>query len=268
MLRLINEISRISILIILLGYINLYFYYFFYGLEIYNFLDTTEIIFSFSSLIPTSLVLISMFTFGEFFRYLNKEEEEARMKKIMEEVEKKKKEKEEKSESEKVNRQFRFHIKSNILRKALIGIIAVVLTFISQFFFLLIFALLAGLEVTSSSWNSIFELSFAIFLMIVYTFSRRQANKQKLYFGMTVLFALFLVIRSNAAHNAVIKGNPKYSVEIQMLDGQIMKSNDSLTYIGSTKQYHFFHNIKSKENSIIPNSTVKEIKLKELRGGV
>jgi len=268
MLRLINEISKISILIILLGYINLYFYYFFYGLEIYNFLDTTEIIFSFSSLIPTSLILISMFTFGEFFRYLNKEEEEGRLKKTTVEIEKKKQDNEDKAELEKVKKKFRFHIKSNILRKAFIGVIAIVLTLISQFFLLLIFALLAGLEVTSSDWNLIFELSFAIFLMIVYVFSRRQTNKQKLYLGMVVLFALFLVIRNNAAHNAVTNGNPKYYVEIQMLDGQLIKSNDSLTYIGSTKQYHFFHNIKSKENSIIPNSAVKEIKLKELRGGV
>ena len=262
MLRLVNEISKISILVILLGYLNLYFYYFFFGIEIYNFLDTAEIIFSFSSLIPTSLILVTMYTFGEYFRYLNREEEEAKMKRIIERMEK------EKLEPKKEKKTFSFNIKNRILRKLVLFAVTIFLTLISQLMLLLVFAALASIQVTSSSWNLIFELTFAILLMIVYVLYPRQASKQKLYFGMTVLFALFLVIRNNAAHNSVINGNPRYSANIQMHDGTLMTSNDSIAYIGSTRQYHFFHDIKTKENFIIPNSTIKEIKLKELRGGV
>src|SRR6266850_6889405 len=60
-----GELSKVGIVFIAFAYLNTYFYYFFFGIDINPFIETSEIIFSLSSLLPISI--FSLFYFGLSF---------------------------------------------------------------------------------------------------------------------------------------------------------------------------------------------------------
>lgn len=112
-------------------------------------------------------------------------------------------------------------------------------------------------------------LSLIVYFYLSYKPTYERAEKY--YFKGLLTLLLLLVFVFSRAYNSVkniVSGYPKYSIELIIDSNDIITTNDSICYIGSTNNYTFFHNLKSRENRIIPNSEIREIRIKELRRGL
>lgn len=85
---------------------------------------------------------------------------------------------------------------------------------------------------------------------------------------LTFLLLVYFEIRNNLTHKFHLEGCHKYEMSLMMDDSSQINSNDSIIYIGSTKNFIFFKNIKSERNIIIPSSEVKMVTTKKLREGL
>jgi hypothetical protein len=57
----------------------------------------------------------------------------------------------------------------------------------------------------------------------------------------------------------------KYKVDLYLTDGREIHTHNDFVFVGSTKNYFFFRNLKSEINTVIPSSSVKEQRLKKVR---
>ena len=83
------------------------------------------------------------------------------------------------------------------------------------------------------------------------------------YFNVFVFLTLLTIYIIQDALNDVyeIKVKKKYlGSEIQMND-QIIKSDSTVSYVGQTKNYIFFYNLKKNESIVYPKSQLRSIKL-------
>jgi hypothetical protein len=277
MTDILEKASKWGVAVVLLGYINIYSYYFWFGFSIYPYLETSEIIFSFSSMIiPIALILgvrlVMMYQENQL-----KEYEAERTKELLEKMNASPT-----SDKPKWTLLNFFAsivavpiswIKWEWLRKAILFVVAVIYAYVSIFLLVvavvLIFGLFSIIRLNDFSWEILFYAFFIVVLMTIDVFTMRSESKTKVYTIYAGAILFFILVRSHSSYNSVMDKNPKYKAALVLSDGAVKTTNDStIFYIGSTRQYYFYHNIQTSENIVIPASTVKEARITELRLGL
>jgi len=133
--------------------------------------------------------------------------------------------------------------------------------------FALIIGLLGSISLTETFYSVIlFDGVSFILISIYYTFSPKAEKwvSAKFYFVLLALIFIYLLVRTHSRFNAISKGIADKVVEVKY-DGKLISTTDTLIYIGSTRNYHFFYNTKNRQNTIIPATVVTEFKSTEIR---
>jgi hypothetical protein len=159
-----------------------------------------------------------------------------------------------------------------LAKDILVFVMSVLMFIIGVMLYYLLFMLVPSyvfsrILLLSHASELVFDMSFVLITLIIYSFTPRDSSRLKLMMGYLSVFIVFIVLRTHAAYNAIIGDIPKYYMALELKDGTIIFSDSSRQYIGSTRGYHFFHN-DTDENIIIPDSEVAKSTLKELRDGV
>ncbi|HEU5292484.1 MAG TPA: hypothetical protein VFU05_17675 [Cyclobacteriaceae bacterium] len=252
--------------IVILSFLNLHFFYSGFGIQIYNYLDVSEIIFSLTAFFASLFSLLYFVVFLYLFiRQKSKNESE-----------------QDTVETEnKALLYFRNH-KLRYLRflhKLFDGLTPyILLTTILVALFSLYLAgsfpqselLKSSMEYEFHSFLFIILLSGYITLLSIWIGKRTSVDKKDGYLFISALLIntlLFLMIRNSKSSELIMAGHPKYSVEMTT-NHKRYSTNDSLVFIGNTKNYYFLYNRKSKESFIIPSNSILETKMHRLRFGL
>lgn len=274
MTEILDKVSKWGIAIVVLGYINVYLYYNYFGISIYPYLETSEIIFSFSSIIPSLAIILFLHLLMMYFDYINREHREQQIEEMIAAIKNKPLKEENKKEGW-------FEIILDFILKPfkkvwLIKTIAYSFAFLFCIGFLsfifvvigLILGAVSAIRLPDLSWELLFYAFFIVGFLMIETIIRNEKSPNKVYLIYAGAIVLFIFIRTHAAYNMIKDNKPKYTTQLLLNDGTWKKSNDSILYIGTTKQFYFYHNIKTSENIVIPTATVREVRIKELRTGL
>ncbi len=250
-----QNIGTITIGAILLGYYDLYTYYEYFGVNIYSYVDPSEIIFSISSVFKAFVVFLSLFLWGTISSQI--------------------------TYSEKKDTTYTTKVEIYLIgvRKSariLLGIILFILVaFLAQLLsdaltsvedldliFLYIFTLLVYVLVSRLSLISlIIKKKNFDYIKKIWTFSGVDA-------AIVFLLTIFLFTeRSMIRHRNVVDGFPKYSNEL-VFESSTYPNRKSIFYVGATRSHYFYYDSLSKQVHGIPSSAVKFIYIKELRKGL
>lgn len=250
-----------TVLLIITGYVDLKTHYDFFGINISNYISTSEILlFSIDHITAVLLfIFLQLIIWLIFFDYLfDYTDEDIRKGWRMGE----RRPKLQFDHDEAIRRFFR-----NKKLTALIFIIfaLMVLTPIVQF--------LIPYNKTISQ-ISIYILVNTFVILILYTIgiqlSRKLwliSKKQKVYHSkLLVSFVIFFPVlifstwlNSNLSANHLRKYGNNSNIEITLQDYTKISSNDSIRYIGSTGSYHFFWTPTNLETIAYPTSQIKKI---------
>jgi hypothetical protein len=215
----------VSVILILAGFFNLYNYYNFFGVDITNYVEIGEIVFSFSAIFNDILLLGVAFLIVVVITAIR----ESRRKPST-------------TAPTKVER-------------IVVAIIRLLL--------LLGATIVFGLAVTKDGRLSGIELiilfffgtSFIFLLLLDTSWFGVTGIGRHIITGCFVLVIpmLFVITRNFLRYQSIVNGNPKYSVELL---GEIdVKSDADNVYVGSTKNYHFFYS-RSKEECTVYRSSL------------
>lgn len=215
----------------ILGYEYLDKYYGHWGIEIYPFLDFSEILLLFLRNITSVMIVLSLsvyfFLFGNYYDFVYKFSS----------------------------------IKFNINERKLVQIIVIVSLLISVigFYFK---------NETLILYNSIlvYSMIFIFSFNKINIILERKGVKLSNEFSkiLLIFFYLFLINISYSNYDyKMILNKEKVNIISFQYENRMINSNDSILFIGSTSKYIFLHNLKSKHNYIYEKSNIKNIVLKK-----
>ena len=273
----VKSISVIYFALILLGYINLYSYYWFFDIEIYNYISATEIALSFTSILFT-ILLVSSGRIIVMLYHITTDKEVNRFDEI-------------KYDRKKLKSVFKilfnkkirpkFKLKTKII--LVIGLLCntnIVLLGVSLFW---LYKLFYGYYYDVQELLKINEFVLFISLLYMYIIIMDSAFKriEKFVFYVTgkknwklsysilnfLIIIVFTLFFNTIKYKKVITGNPLYGLEIEMQKG-ILKTDTNLVYIGSTNEYIFLRNLKEEKNVILKDDNIRIQYKKKLRKGM
>jgi hypothetical protein len=235
--RLSSHLALMTVTMVLINYYSLYNYYNRVGIEIYNYINVSEIIFHLSPVYSLILSFIGSALIGYYMRTSRENTDPAQ-------------------------REKKWYDKPVI--KVLINMIIFVTVIYApqllnyffhwqddELYFILQALCLAGAQ--------------------IYTFRSSRLYTTGLVFAFTVsAFIGYINNRNTQRYTNLISKKPKYYVELKKYNStELIKSNDSTSiYVGSTQEYFFFLNHKDSVVSILRNKDFEEISIRELRKGL
>jgi len=95
-----------------------------------------------------------------------------------------------------------------------------------------------------------------------------ETYKITFFLSLIILSTQFLIVRNQRRAELVKAGNPKYSMILVLSDTRTYTSNDTLLYVGSTKNFIFFYNARKQSTVAISGADVRASEIKALRGGL
>lgn len=265
-----NAIPLWTILMVVISFLNLHFYYFIgFGIQIQHYLDVSEIIFSLTSFVSLTI----LFSIISLALLVVKRDKTATTNS---------------PDSSNKNEQSKF---VDFFRKNRFTIIRKAYSIVFPKYGLFIVAsILFGTWLKIVIDESVFErvavssadfdynfiilmLSGILFLVslnrvINKDFVWRNLRWSNVYGFVAISILTYLITRNSISADLINKGYSKYSVQLELEGDSSLYTNDSLIFIGSTKNYYFFRNTNSEYNTIIPVNEIIEIKIKKLRGGL
>jgi hypothetical protein len=100
---------------------------------------------------------------------------------------------------------------------------------------------------------------------LVYIFVLRN-HQIIIYSSLLIIFFLSISNKSIARMENILKQGGKFKVDLLLNTFQKeIHTNKTFVFLGQTKNYYFFRNLKSDTNIIIPTSTIIEARLVRLR---
>lgn len=270
--KIINSISTITLILILVGYYDLFVYYQKFGINISSFLDPTEILFAFSSIFQAIVTITGIFILGMFAVSIfdqkhvseNKQDEKPNIASIV----------------------YRF---KKLRKITLIGILGIAIifgsiTFIStvllKFRHVTDFILLIDcVSIIAVYWFTVkfFQIKSVLKVLESSSFKIDQITHKDIqianfsnydYAFIIIVTLLYFNVRSEVRYQNVITGFPKYSVHFETNDETDDKKELKELYIGSTRNYIFMYDSSTHEVMSYPEREVKFFKIKELRPGL
>jgi hypothetical protein len=269
--RIKEALPVISVALVLLAFFDLYFYYSLFGIEIYNYIEVSEIIFSFSTIYLYVIVISTYFIAGwglvvarVFF----------------------------KRKGEPMPAQ---HPMSPVTRKFFL--VFFIVSAIGSVLAMLLPLLSDSALATRSEWASIFIIYFfalCIYMVLFHydpeklqQFNANPNLKNLSYALMTLLFVLGILYRDYIRYLAVINGFPNRTVQLSIegsksfhsykrqavpflwewaFDINIAKVPEPLVpiyYLGSTQKYFFFWRGDSSMSIILARANITRVSSKE-----
>jgi len=219
-----------TIVLLVLGYLNLYMYYSLFDIKIYNYVTVGELILSFSPvIIPIGTLAFAYFVISELgIKYMPRRSDG-------------------KLEAERP-----------VYRLAGIILYALIILSISQ----TIYKCIRTPE--DGNLHTYLMFSFMFLLIFILIFLRKPQEvsqwRQNLSYSWLIALVAFLIIRNSFEYRKIITGQSTCNVQLWSVAGNnIQSSTAKIAYIGSTTKYHFFRNINEGKNIIVNNSTVDRI---------
>lgn len=90
----------------------------------------------------------------------------------------------------------------------------------------------------------------------------------KLLIGVLLSVSVFGYFTMRNRLSYTINGYPKYNCAVILNDKSLVKSDSTLQYVRSTKNFVFFYNRLSTAHKIIPLSELTEININQNRNGL
>jgi hypothetical protein len=237
-------VSLLTLVIIICSYIKLYHYYDLYDIEIYSYLDASEVILYFISLWKEFVVLLLMF--GSFHN---------------------------------ISSWIRIRRSNSKLGLAPFFQYAfMVIPMVGLYIFSL--DSLGRQEIHTNiligQINALFSCFFSAWgiVIILYGVSNHFMPRERLvtipltFFAIIFAFFLITYAENKISHDLIVQGHPKYSLNLILSDGSNIKTNDSTVFVGSTNSYLYFRKIQLGSNLIIPRSMVVKEEIRLLRIGL
>ncbi|MCD9019153.1 hypothetical protein [Parachryseolinea silvisoli] len=245
-------ISLFTTIIILISYIKIYFYFGLYGINVNNYLDVSEIILAFGPTVKELFILmllyIGIYRLFEFVKIKEGRPETSARKRLS---------------------IFMILIIVGFGILAYYKIPDLIMTFISD-----ITAYATGLVILQivtvgiAFAVTLFVVSF-LYIHVMATFSSgRLVTMASTGAALLVSFLFVILYENQISYGLNNAGRPKYSVTLMLNNQESIMSSNSLTYIGGTVNYYFFHDFKTKENIIVPKNSVTKAKQTQHRIGL
>jgi predicted neutral ceramidase superfamily lipid hydrolase len=118
----------------------------------------------------------------------------------------------------------------------------------------------------------IFLLFLSIFVVTATSLVRKRGSESQAEISFFMIFFVGLIafsaFRNNKSAHFIMKGNPKYTVTLKTNSNEIYATNDSILYIGGTKNFYFLYNRKTRGCYVVPSNIVVEAKVKRIRDGL
>ncbi len=248
----------ISVVLILLGYYDRYLFYQNWGIDIYPYIDVSEIIFTFSNVLAAAVLYVVPFLFMLMLSPMMtasfiKNEEKSSTVNIKERVQKR------------------------IARLMLVS------GFSSLAFILVtIFLGLLTIYKTTSELNIIIFYLSVFFTLVAFCLfwdaarivknmkANRKVNHINFHFislAAATCFLLYITTKNRIAYSNIMDGNPKNSISFSY-ESITIKSSNARPYIGSTKGYIFLYDTTAKIVEIYPERDAKFLSIKMNRKGI
>jgi len=216
----------ITVLAIGIGYVNLHTTYYPFGINIYPYLEASEILLSFASLI---LELVSIFILTVVYSYVlitnigNHERQE--------------------------NEKFIQGLKP--IHRALVIILAgfsitfvALLQYFNFVFVIVVIPLVYLLKWMLKNWISAIVDRTNLFVTSVF-----------------ILFCIYMIVGNIIKADGIKNGRQKQSVTLHLANETSVSTDQYLMYVGSVRNYIFFWDRKSKKNIVISTSLIKSLEI-------
>jgi len=261
----------ITILLVFFGFLNLYFYYKPFGVNIYSYLNSSEIIFSFLPDIQTTLAWIGLVTIS--FLILIPVFTLARPLEITFSNKESKENEEEEGLQEKGSRLS--YYMNNLLWKNFKHLTwkergKVIWKIISNgnmiwLFILLLFTYYSDFKPCEEpdifySLFSIWVISIIMLVLKLFRYNEFIAIGLA-YFLFLISFMVYLGIKNECKSQIVKKGKTNIDLSFSY-NNEIVKTDTSLFYIGATQNYIFLFDTIRQETNLFKKSDISHIKIK------
>jgi len=224
-----DQLPKYSIVFIVFGYFNTYNYYNFFSIPIYNYLDVSEIIFSFSSIFSLMYVLLFCTMIAIFpLAWAGGGNIEQRKNKL-----------------------------KNIF-------LFIIITFELGTAFVYAFYTSSTPEILIGLFFLINLLLILFFFARNYSKKRDDIIGVLKYVVCIFIFLSYIVTNNFASYRSIITNSPKFEVEMR-LPNKIISSTKDLHYVGATNNYIFFYDVYSKKSMIYPKQNSDWISIKRAK---
>jgi hypothetical protein len=262
--KLIKALPIISIVLVVLSFLNLHLYYRNFGIDIQNYLDLSEIIFSLTVFLPG----VGMFVVFALIMLIALTPEHG----VKEQ---------QKPSDNKLYKYFKDHrskrlrilarFSSNIFFAALVvSAVVIALILLRPYIFPEEDILQATERFDFYLFIIVMTSSFAATVIAASIKGIDIESETAFYFLIGAIFITSLgalSYRGFSRSDLILTGKPKYEVEFKTLNSTYV-SDDSTHYVGSTRNFHFLYHVGREENTVIPVKDVIEAKFKKLRTGL
>lgn len=246
-IRPLQFLPYIGSLLILFGIFRLIVYYQGFGINIINFLDFSEILTSFLDIIVFSIIFIVAALIQVQLYPVGQQLSEFNSRNIWDKILK----------TEDFLKRFVLYIKY-----AWPQMTALILVFFVQYIYGLFSLAQNDLKITALV---IIGSIFYIFIKLEYSYKKQkfEQSKNRIFFNFAVLhFAIVIIMLLFYSIWEIkhVKRDLAYkNVKIEFTDGQKILSNDTIYYIGNTKNFAFIFNAKQNTTQVRAVSDIKSI---------
>lgn len=253
-----------TIVVLTISFLNIHFYYNSFGLIIHNYLDVSEVIFSNIAFVSSGLtflffaIYLKIVTSRTSPRVKFNFQEEGKLYKQL-----------------KTSKSAFVRFISWFTKGANAGIL--IFTALLMLFAVYFSGVHPDDELLSSAHDYDFDWYILIIFVATYAcvFSLwlREGDKFSigdvtiLFMTMGLMIIIFLSHRADKSAGFVKAGHPKYEVLIATKSDSI-QSNNSLVFIGGTRNFYFLYDRKDSTSLIIPSTDIVVVEIKKLRGGL
>lgn len=255
--KIINQLKSIKdlipfvyILLVLIGYFNLFVYYQKFDIEIIEFLTIPELIFAFIPIGSQGIFMLIIFSVflisvGIFAKAGNSEETELSN-----------------DEDEKFIEKFTTSKTYKVIDNIFDSIIVLIVVFELLWF------LLKEVALWKYDYNIALKIMmfWGVIVILKFLFKYQKSNNVMSFLGIFISVAILLGYLSNINNeinkaNDILKGKQFKNITFT-INNQFINTDSTNLYIGQTKEYIFIRNIVKNENAIYNKKEINTIRIK------
>lgn len=254
-----DHITLYTIILIFIGYWNLHSYYMFFGINIYNYVTTTEILLSFIPII-LKLIIILLFLIIMYYMFHGFD-------KLMNLLPGQKKYEKKKEEEKKLPISERYEILKRTYKGGIIMRILILTLFAAAWWDLITF------NYPKHYFTIFYILLFYqtakdTYLEYNVIYKHKFVNKKNYRIGHTILvvflFLYILFYENYTEAKLVLNCKPNYEFKFN-IDSTVFHSDSTLVYVGETQSYLILRNNYTGYNSIFKKENIKDLQIKKFK---
>lgn len=263
-----STLKYIPLILVIIGYVNLHSFYISFGINIYNYIDSLELILSFSPILyELSFMALSTILGLSLSAIFRKSESN---------------EKSETSDNSKIKiidrdfiskahwTEYLNELFSAITKRGHLYLI--VLWSIAFFYILYNYEPEKLANISEAMLGAIYFLFLFMFLntwiSLESHFGLKNVNRvMVLVLIVSFTLTVYVISYNKIKAKNIILGNPKYEVVIETNEKTI-RTDSTTHFIGSTREYQFLYDRQNEIVVVVGNSGIKQLTVKQLRTGI